>query len=317
MLDFKANMWPTPEEERAKAWRRMSLIAQIVFFVLTIAAIAIFFGFLSLLQLPTWLAAVAAIPLGEFLIRRSHFWRTGVESALWIGGLYAIVFSLPSSGKVEAILVLAMPAAIAGWRVRNALFGALALVLITTYFAVRHWPWIALFFALAVALAALFALTRTWQRPSTEFLWQVIVLVMPVAGYIAQVKSRQSIVLALYLVLVAIFAAAGIRLRIRVPLAAAVIAIAIAVIEARLPLDVEVQLIIGGAVCLTFATALMRALRSKDHGFVIGKPQQSDLEAVLSVAPTLLSGHAPAAEGGGAPHPGGGEFGGAGASGNF
>src|SRR5437867_1670188 len=316
MPDFKTNMWPTPEEERANAWRRMSLIAQIVFFVLTIAAIAIFYGFLSLLHLPTWFAAVAAIPLGEFLIMRSHFWRTGVESALWIGGLYAIVFSLPHSGKVEALLVLAIPAAIAGWRVRNALFGTLALVLITAYFAARHWPAVALLFALAVALAALFASTRIWQRPSTEFLWQVIVLVMPVAGYIAQLPARHPVVVVMYLVLATVFAAVGIRFRIRVPLAAAAIAIAIAVIEARLPLDVEVQLIVGGAICLTLAAVLMRALRGKDRGFVIGEPKQSDLEAAMSVAPTLLS--VPAAEGGGAPvKPGGGEFGGAGASGNY
>jgi len=306
-------MWPTPEEERANAWRRMSLIAQIVFFVLTIAAIAIFYGFLSLLGLPTWLVAVAAIPLGEFLIRRSHFWRTGVESALWIGGLYAIVFSLPHSGRIEALLVLAMPAAIAGWRVRNALFGTLALVLITAYFAAHHWPWFALFFALAVTLAAVFALTRTWQRPSTEFLWQVIVLVMPIAGYIAQLQERHSVVM-LYLGVAAVFAAVGIRVRIRVPLAAAVIAIAIAIINAHLPWDVEVQLIVGGAVALGAAAAIMRALRRKDRGFVIGEPKQSDLQAALSVAPTLLSVHAP---GGAQVKTGGGEFGGAGASGSY
>src|SRR5882672_5780671 len=117
MFDFRANAWPTAEEERAKSWRHMSLIAAIVFFVLTIIAVSTLFGLLKLLHMPGWLAAIPSIFIAERLIRRWHFWRTGVESALWIGGLYAIVFSLPSSGKIEAILVLAMPAAIAGWRV--------------------------------------------------------------------------------------------------------------------------------------------------------------------------------------------------------
>ena len=67
---------------------------------------------------------------------------------------------------------------------------------------------------------------------------------------------------------------------------------------------------------LAIAGAIMRSLRDKKTGFVLGAPKQSDLRDVLSVAPTLLSGHA--AEGGATQQAGGGgEFGGAGASGNY
>src|SRR5947207_8272115 len=144
MLDFK-NIWPTPEEERSGSWKRMSLLAEVVFFVLTSVAIAA-----SRVFLPGWFVMIGCIAGAEFLIRAYHFWRTCVESALWIGGLYAFIFSLPSSGKPEALLVLAAAAAIAGWRVRNALFGTMAACLVVAYLAVRHWP--ALWFGFAIAL---------------------------------------------------------------------------------------------------------------------------------------------------------------------
>src|SRR2546430_14154313 len=158
MPDFK-NIWPTPEEERSGSWRRMSLLAEIVFFVLTSIAIAAAGVFL-----PGWFVMIACIAGAEFLIRAYRFWRTGVESALWIGGLYAFIFSLPSSGKPEALLVLAAAAAIAGWRVRNALFGTLAGCLVVAYPPLPHLP--AVSFAFACAPLALFALTPGWRPPS-------------------------------------------------------------------------------------------------------------------------------------------------------
>ncbi len=116
-----------------------------------------------------------------------------------------------------------------------------------------------------------------------------------------------------------VFIVVGIRQRLRVPFIAATIAIAIAIVEAHdyMPVSVEAELIMIGAVTLAVAGAIMRSLRDKRTGFVLGVSKQSDLRDVLSVAPTLLSGHAP--EGGSAPQHagGGGEFGGAGASGDY
>jgi uncharacterized membrane protein YgcG len=326
MRDFMKNAWPTPEEERGKTWRHMSFVVQIVFFVLTIIAISALYGFCTLLHLPAGaIVLVGSIAVGELLIRRAHFWRTGVESALWLGGLYAFIFSLPSSGKPEAILVLAAAAALAGWRVRNALFGALAATLVIVYFAALDSHWTALFLAIAIALIALAALTREWKRPSTEMLWQILACVMPIGGYIAIVYRATNRfvtdgrIVAIFLAVVAVFAIVGIRQRLRVPLVAATIAIAIAIIEAHdyMPVSAEVELIIIGAMTLSMAAAIMRSLREKKEGFVLGVPKQSDLRDVLSVAPTLLSGHA--AEGGGAAQHsgGGGDFGGAGASGDY
>jgi hypothetical protein len=326
MLDFKTNAWPTPEEERAMTWRRMSLIVQIVFFVLTIVAITAVYAFCELLHLPKgWIVALSSIAIAEVLIRRAHFWRTGVESALWLGGLYAYIFSLPKSGKPEAILVLAAAAAFAGWRVRNALIGGLASSMVVAYLAARGWNWTAILFALALALIALAGLTREWKRPSTEMLWKVLAVVMPIVGYIAMVmrEPRRFVtdgrVVATLFAVAAVFMIVGIRWRLRVALVAAIVCVAITIVEAHdyVPVSIEAELIVIGVMALAVAAAILRALRDKQHGFVLGVPKRSDLQDVLSVAPTLLSVHA--AEGGSAPpHAGGGgEFGGAGASGNF
>ena len=98
-----------------------------------------------------------------------------------------------------------------------------------------------------------------------------------------------------------------------------IISCAIAILEAHdlNPVSVEGALIVIGAATLASAAALMRSLRGKETGFVLGVAKKSELQDVMSVVPTLMPGHA--AEGGGAPQPvgGGGEFGGAGASGNF
>jgi hypothetical protein len=296
----------------------MSLLAQCVFFFLTTLAIAAAFGFLSLIKLPQgWIVLIGSLALAESLIRAFHFWRTGVEAALWIGGLYALIFSLPSSGKPEAVLVLGAAAAIAGWRVRNALFGTLALSLVVAYLAIRDRWLVALLFAIAVALIALVAVTRVWRRPSTELLWQMLLLVMPIAGAIAAIDNRRSSS-AIFAALAIVFAVVGIRRRLRIPLLASAIAVAIAIIDARIPLSVEAQLVIGGAIALGVAAALTRMLRRRTSGFVLDVPRQSELEALLTgVSPALLPVHA-AGDGGATPvNPQGGEFGGAGASGNF
>src|SRR5260370_1678383 len=134
MRGLMRNAWPTPEEERAKTWRHTSMIVQIVFFVLTSIAIAAFDTFCNLLRLPAGtIVLVGSIAVAELLIWRAHFWRTGVESALWLGGLFQFIFSLPRTGEPEALLVLAAAPALAGWPVRKALFCALAATLGVAY----------------------------------------------------------------------------------------------------------------------------------------------------------------------------------------
>ena len=142
---------PSVAEERAQAlrhlpvasvepspWRHNGLVLQIVFFVLVALAVAALFGLFYLLHLPRGvLTAAIAIGTAELLIRQLHFFSTGLESALWLCGTFAVIFGFPSTGAVEAILVFALAAALSGWRMRNAFFGIVAAVLVVAYVAAK------------------------------------------------------------------------------------------------------------------------------------------------------------------------------------
>ncbi len=320
--------WPSVAEERAMAfskragsWRTVSMTAAIVFFVLTTIAIGALYWFCDLLLFPKgWVTAIVSIAAAEVLIRRGRLWGTGVESALWIGGLFAFIFALPSSGKPEAVLTFVAAAAISGWRVRNALFGALAVVLLTVYLIAREWPWSAMLFSVAVAVVALLALVREWKRPSTETLWNVLAVVMPVAGLAGGLQATNSKsdvgVVALFVALAGFALAIGIRKRVRGALVAGVVSVAIAIEAAHdfVPISTEAELIVIGVVVLAICFAIARALRGRERGFVLTATSPVR-ETLMSVAPAFL----PSLSGSSSPQPvsGGGQFGGAGSSGQF
>jgi hypothetical protein len=323
-----SGFWPSVAEERAMAfskragsWRTVSMTAAIVFFVLTMIAIGALYGSCDLLLFPKgWVTAIVCIAAAEVLIRRGHLWGTGVESALWIGGLFAFIFALPSSGKPEAILTFVAAAAISGWRVRNALFGALAVVLVTFYLMLRYWLWSAMLFSVAVAVVALLALVRTWKRPSTEKVWNVLAVVMPVAGLYGGLQATESKsdvrVVVLFVALAGFTLAIGIRKRVRGALIAGTVDIVIAGVAAHdfIPFSTETRLILIGAATLAIVGTVARALRGRERGFVL-IPTSPARETLLSVVPAFL----PTPSGSSSPQPvsGGGQFGGAGGSGQF
>ncbi len=319
--------WPSVEEERALAlgqktpWRRLSIAMQVVLFVLTMIGITAFYELSELFHLPRgWMTLIAALATAEMMIRRARFWRTGVEAALWLGGLFAFIFSLPNSGKPEAILVFATAAAIAGLRVRNALFGTLAMVLLCVYLAARDWRWAAFGLAMVITAIAATALTRMIRRPSTEALWEVAVMVMPVAGYACAKGDFASNagIIAMYAILAIFFLALAMRFRLRVLLLATVVSTAITVVEARdlIPLSVEWELIVVGVLILALATAIIRLLRGRERGFVLDERKREE-EDLLQIAAMLPLGTPAAPQPAGQTPTGGGEFGGAGASGTF
>ena len=73
-----------------------------------------------------WIAGVVAIGIAELLMRVRRWYWTGVEEALWIGGVLSLIAALPNTGADEALLVIAAGLAVVGARVRNPLFGAAA-----------------------------------------------------------------------------------------------------------------------------------------------------------------------------------------------
>lgn len=327
-------LWPTVEEERAKAldarlgrkstspWKSNGLVLSIVFFFLTLLGVGAFIIFFR----NGILGAIVCIGIAELLIQKKKFFGTGIESALWASGLGLFLSALPSSGKIEALLVIALCAVIAGVRVRSAFFGTIAACLVVGY-AGAKWddPWPAVVVALAIAFASIVAMTRVWKRPSTEELFAWLAIVMPFAAYASplirfQWKPQMAIALVFAIFGLTSMAIAIKRLD-RATLISAAISLAIASAEARelFHRALEVRLMIAGALLIAIAAVISRVLRNKTTGFVTTPSSMTRYDEAMQLAGAFAMAHANPQSANAAPQreSGGGNFGGAGASGDY
>jgi hypothetical protein len=301
-------------------WRANGLPGQLVFFLLTCVAVGAFYAMLNVLDIERegLITGLAAIVIAEYLIGFRRWFFTGVEAALWGCGVFALISELPDSGKPEAMLVLAAGAAIAGARVRNPLLGALAAIFIALYFEERFD--LGVLCALIVALGACIALLRTWRRPTTEALWIALALVMPIAGRFTADSSWRDTTIILYAIFGIIALSLAITKRHHGFFLAAIIALAIAGgdFAEKVTAPEEAKLAVAGALLLSIAFAISRTLRERTHGLVLAPIQLTPFDdaaeagATLALQPTTSAPPAPE------PQPaGGGQFGGAGASGDY
>ncbi|HSP13394.1 MAG TPA: hypothetical protein VLV78_01430 [Thermoanaerobaculia bacterium] len=313
------------EERRRALEKRLGLskahgtVLTIVFFGLTILAVAAFFGLCKLLSFPAgWITAISCIALAETLLRRTQL--GGVADALWISGLFAWILDLPSEGKPEGWLLLAAASAIAGARLRNAWFGALAAIFVISYLGAKDWYLAALLAGVMIAALSLAALTREWQRPSTEMLLILVMIVCPVAGAVVSIEKTSLPWALLYIALAIAEVAVGMRYRHRAALFGSAVSLAIAIVVLRemFTFALEWKMILAGAVMFAISVAISRALRGRSRGFVM-TPVKSAYEEALRVfgsaafAPRVDHAAAPAQQ----PVSGGGSFGGAGSTGDF
>lgn len=316
-------------------WNSSSPIAAVVFFVLTCCAISAFFGLLALLTMPKGvITAALCIGLAEYLIRKKKMFGTGIESALWIGGLFAFIAGLPSEGKIEALLVFAAAAAIAGVRMRNALFGSLAGILVVVYMVMKgeqlhhrpdsFWTGGAAAMAIVVAVLAGLALTRTWRRPSTEALFSTLAVTMTATAYVVlKIESGSihvdPIVATGFCALAIAFFAAGIAVRHHVLLLCGAIAMACAAFELQdlVHWSWEWKVVAAGVVMFATGAGISRFLRGRSEGFVVTETD-SQLLGLVQAGATFVVAHpvSPDQSHGGF-EGGGGSFGGGGASGGY
>ena len=307
---------PRVAEHLEVPWRTNGILAQCFFFVLTCIALGAFYGLAHLLEMPRpgVITGVAAIVLAEVLIAKRWFF-TGVEAALWIVGLFALISELPRSGTPESMLVIAAACAIAGARVRNPLFGAAAAIFVMLYVEKRFD--LGVVCALLIALASCIALLREWQRPSTEMLWIALALVRPVAGRFTADAQWRTTTIVLYTVFGAIALILAITRRHHALLLTAMIALGIAATDFAEPIaaPAEVKFAVAGALLLAIAFAISRKLRGRTHGFVLTPMELTPFDDAMELGATLNLQPAAAQ-----PEPGlstgGGKFGGAGASGD-
>ena len=317
----------TADEERARVvnarwpranlpqpWHGYGLLGQIVFFVLTVAGIVAFY----LVADNELVTAAVCIALAEYLIHARRWFGTGVESALWIGGLVSAITALPNNNAPEGNLLFAAAAAIAGYRVRNPVFGVAAACFVTLYFErVRDLGTVAAFVIAAVALLALY---KTWRRPSTEWLFSLLVVVMPFAAEVHADRKWGMVTVAMSAAF-AFFAFASAvwkRHHWMFAGAAAGASVAVGVFHQHADLKDEVTLATAGAVLLLAALAIARLLRGRTTGFVMTPAKLTELDDDLETLGTIVV--APAHSAGNPPEgrpQGGGGFGGAGATGDY
>ncbi len=301
--------------------RTNGLLGQAAFFLLTCIGLGAFYGLLHVLDTggEGIVAGVAAIVLAEYLMGARRWFFTGVEAALWLGGLFALISELPSSGKPEAMLVLAAAAGIAGARVRNPLFGALAAIFIVAYFEKRFD--LGVLCALVLALAACVALLRTWNRPTTEALWIALALVMPIAGRFHADRQWRDTTIVLYAIFGILALSLALARRHHAFFLAAIVALGIAGADFAEKLNDasnEAKLAVAGALLLLIAFAISRTLRERTHGLVLTPIQLTPFDDAAETGATLALQPAVSAPPAPEPQPaGGGGFGGAGASGDY
>lgn len=295
-------------------WRTNGVIVQVVFFLLACLGLVAFHGLVHVFDVPRpgIVTGIAAIAVAEFLIRVKRWYATGVEVALWVGGLAGFISELPSKGTPESLLVIAAAFAIPGFRVRNPIAGGVAAVLVAVYFEQRFD--LGVIAALAIAATAMLLLLRTWQRPTTEWLLIAIALVLPIAGRFMADDRWQTMTILLYTVFGSMAFALALTKRHHAFFLGALIAFAIAGIDVARTIAApeEAKLAVAGAALLSIAFFVTRMLRNRTTGFVTTKTKyDTTLETIVTIA------NAPQPTPSPAPLTGDGRFGGAGASGGY
>ncbi|HYC91165.1 MAG TPA: hypothetical protein VEO54_18240 [Thermoanaerobaculia bacterium] len=296
-------------------WRTHGLLLRVVLFGLTVAGVAAFAWLLDEFDLewPGTVAAAIALSVAEVLIHARRWWWTGVEEGLWLAATYAAVSDLPSSGRPEAALVLALAAAIPGLRMRNPLFGAVAAIFIVQYFELRFD--LGVLSALVIAALAVLALLRTWRRPSTEWLWIAIAIALPVAGRVHADEVWRDLTIILYGAFGAATLFLAIRKRHHALFLSGAIAAAIAGVDLseKFPFPAEAKLALSGALLLVGSWLLARALKDRKQGFVTTPAKLTEFDDQLELAATISIPQQNFEQ----RMESGGEFGGAGATGKY
>jgi len=333
--------WDLPAEERrafaaqlATRWRRNSTFVALAFFGLTVFAMFALVALCKSIGVTEFTAAAIAIATGEYMIRRRRMYGSGIESALWIGGLLAFIAGLPSSGAAEALLVVAAAFGIAAWRMQNAIYGMIGVLFTTTYF-VEVWRaprdyWRVAMVPLALAVIAIVAKRWIFSRPWLDSFWSYVAIVMPLAAEIGgrgvTYDSNGHLEFAItYAILGTIALLAGLHLRDHALLIAAGVSFGITAFELHDLVDtpLEWKLIAGGVILLGLAALVARRLRGRTAGFVATPARLTRYDELIKLGGTMVAGqamHGKASE----PEPGvtgttggGDSFGGAGATGDY
>ncbi|MET0291086.1 MAG: hypothetical protein ABW136_01905 [Steroidobacteraceae bacterium] len=326
-------------EARAGGWKTASLLSRVLMFALGLLAASLIAG--SLLWVPARFitAGLVMIVAGEWLIRQRRLFAGGIEEALIVCGVLAIVAESMDAlgGSSTSLWAFGLSVAVlaAGLRLGNALFTTLAaLGLSIAATSMDDHEVAGMLFCVSVAIGALVLGARAWERPSHDRMLDGLVIAMPAAAQgwaiaawstplrLATLSSNPSALVAPLLALC--FAIAliviGVRRRSHAPLIGALIQLAFLAWALRelTGLPLQARMIGWGLVLLAIGLALDRGLRKPRGGITSARAEArsriDDLAQIYGAAHVAPTDVAPASSG---VEGQGGNFGGGGASGRF
>jgi hypothetical protein len=330
---------------RTGGWRTSRLFARIAFFFLGALTCGAAWGFFALIgnwRAGAFIAGAASLAVGELLIGGKRFFRSGLEEALHACGVALVgVALLPDNPDQTTVgIVLTAAAAIVAFRLLNPLFlaaaacaGAWTVNELTNSVAAAALCWIG-------AVVVWLALTKRFARPSSEAMLSWLALVLPVLGWLWSKKfdfdpwhylwrggmtasdfASAASPLTL-LVAIAVSLTLGLRYRHHALLLASMLCTGMLAFELRAltGASLEQRFAVEGAILLVVSSLIERRLRGRTTG-ITSDPiaPTSDAAKLMELAVTVTMAAAQQGSTDTKPtmDPGGGQFGGAGASGGF
>lgn len=307
-------------------WRSFSIFARIGFFVLgAICAFALWGLFAVSSSSPRGAAIAAGLAsaaAAEFIITQARWFKAGLDEALHLCGVCMVFLGACSWNMNDKLLftAAAVAALVAAVRLLNPILAVAALLLECLAMPASVRP----FVCVIAAIIALGLITRRVVRPSVEHVLAAFIIAMPAAAYVfAKEDSYNRLEWSTALLLLVWAAAAllvGIYFRLHAPLISLFVALGAFAYEVRnlTGMALETRLIVWGFVLLAVAVAVDRLLRTPRNGITSEKLRDDHalrlLELAGSAAITPATVHHDQPQG---LQPGGGSFGGAGATGDI
>jgi hypothetical protein len=341
---------------RTGGWRSIGLLARVALFVLGLVAAGLLFGILGVGEpVNLLIAGIIAALAAEWLTVTKRLHASGIEEALSVAGFLLVgvwVTTLigPGSdfaGGAPHTLVLIAAAAAAGLRRLNPFVTACAVIALVGWVGsttIVHaldqaigLGMTAFAFGCALATLALTVGAREIQRPSYDRMLDWLVATLPVAAYIQHATwnfhadlpvvgagpSGRLATVVLLLALGTVLLAVGLRRRRHAPLLGLMGCLACLAVELRLVMSVatETWLLVCGSSALIAGLALDRYLRQPRNGFTSAPLTggQGALDLLQTAGAALLAQRTSRDLAPPEPTltPGGGRFGGGGASGSY
>jgi hypothetical protein len=320
--------WITGAERKAASaalapeWRRTSLLLRLIGFVTGIVLASALFGLCELFELPAGvLTAIGAIAAAELLILRKRFWRSGIEEALWISGLFSVIIDLPGPPQNEGLLLFAAASLVAAIRLLHPWFAAISIAFVAGYLQSEFGGWSTIALLYAAAALSVILLSKRRRSPMIETFASILAaFAFPPAYILLRLNDLVSSDVAIVagLLSAAALLGAGLVLRHHAPLFGSLFLFGVVTGDwaATWPLRLEWRFLLCGGVALAAAQLADRMLRGRTKG--VTSRREPDIEALEIVQ--AVSVHAVARAGVDTPaqrEGRGGEFGGGGASGDY